>query len=130
MIFASFGFCYAILTTPTSHTNETAYIFLFFVAVGSVCLLYLLLMSTRVHVFFRSGAQASDGSPDNPDEPARAADREEIRAAAQLRRGDITRAHYERIIARRQFAHGDLTRAQFRERIKEIAEEESRATRV
>jgi len=55
----------------------------------------------------------------------RLADRSEREARRMLRRGEITRAHYERIIAHRQFVHGDLTREEYRARIARIADEDS-----
>jgi hypothetical protein len=60
----------------------------------------------------------------------RLADREEIRARRDFRRGAISRSNYERIIARRQFVHGELTKAQYHKRLGEIAIEEERGAEM
>jgi len=57
-------------------------------------------------------------------EEPRLTDRSEREARRMLRRGEITRVHYERIIAYRQFVHGELTRQEYRARIARLADEE------
>jgi hypothetical protein len=64
------------------------------------------------------------GLPWELEDGPRVVDRSERDARRRLRRGKITRAHYERIVAYRQFVHGDLTRQEYLVRIARIADEE------
>lgn len=64
------------------------------------------------------------GLPWQLEDGPRIMDPSERDARRMLRRGEITRAHYERIIAYRQFVHGDLTQQQYRARILRISDEE------
>jgi len=64
------------------------------------------------------------GLPWQLEDGPRVVDRSERDARRMLRRGEITRPHYEQIIAYRRFVHGDLTRQEYRARIAQIADEE------
>ena len=64
------------------------------------------------------------GLPWELEDGPRFVDRSERVARRMLRRGEITRARYERICAYRQFVHGDLTRQEYLARIARIADEE------
>jgi hypothetical protein len=65
------------------------------------------------------------GLPWQLEDGPRVPDRSERAARRMLRRGEITRAHYERIIAYRRFVHGDLTPQDYRARVARIADEEN-----
>ncbi len=93
------------------------------------CVQYLY-VTTRVSRFMGPGRGIVNGSLDDPNDPGRIADREEMQAARQLRHGEITRTRYELIVTRRQFVHGDITRKQYEDRVAAIAEEEKRTGRV
>ncbi len=64
------------------------------------------------------------GLPWQLEDGPRVVDRSEREARRKLRRGEITRPHYEQILAYRQFVHGDLTPQEYRARIARIADEE------
>lgn len=64
------------------------------------------------------------GLPWQLEDGPRGSDEFERDATRKLRRGEITRADYDRVIAYRQFVHGDLTRPEYRARILQIADEE------
>jgi Short C-terminal domain len=58
-------------------------------------------------------------------EGSRPSDPEERTARRRLRRGEITRAEYERTIAFRHFVHGEISRAEYHELVRQISEQES-----
>jgi hypothetical protein len=64
------------------------------------------------------------GLPWELEDGPRVWDRSERDARRMLRRGEISRGHYERVIAYRQFVHGDMSRQGYRARVAQIADEE------
>jgi Short C-terminal domain len=70
-------------------------------------------------------ASISRGMPfADPEAGGRSPDAEERAARHRLRRGEITRAEYERIIAHRRFAHGEISVAEYHEIDRELKDSE------
>lgn len=123
-------FNYYVLDEPYSAGRQWLLLIILLVSLSVLTFGLLVVRVGRLRLVMNRYWRGQAYPQGDPGDPERLADRQEIEARRELRRGTITRAHYERIIARRQFVHGDISRAQYEERITEIAEGEQWASRV
>lgn len=109
---------------PNAPGSQLAVIVLLIAFLVATSIAFVSLRGGRERVFINPYWRGQAYPQDDPSDPERFADRQEIEARHRLRHGTISRATYERIVARRQFVHGDISLAEYHERVREIAERE------